>query len=792
MQIRLPNAAPSSESEGSLLRHFVGRQAQRERFQKLLAMPSGSALPLVVVHGATGSGKSLLGRRILTELNGALPDRIAPWFPCELRCPAVLLDLRQEALVHDPLCALQALRDSLEIECPRFDLAMAWRHRLQEQGGGPGLWRTEAEALAAEAVEELADYGPDELPSAQPARFATTRLAGLLRGTKLGEWLQSREGGDDFLVLRELPVSAFSYRLVLERLADDLHKNLPKRTSGACRLLVVLDAFERTNGREDAWVRELYECLAPFSLILVLGRERLDWAKHDSDWGKAKVCEQHPLSGLSADDAEHFLTLSGVDSDTLRGSLCALCQQGQTYDPQALGLCADMARTLSPKALSELPTTATPFAALLEHFLRALPHDDRGLIEQLALVPHFDREAVRACTMLASRWDWLQALSFLEPVELDWYTFSAPVQEVVRAQKTRKESEHETWERHWQGRSKRDTDRFAALAWYHAWCRKPEEALKLWKVLAERERSAEQRRGHAELLAWWELTGLERRKPTKTVEVEALSALGVEVGLSQLGAASQRRAIWCQKAALNAVDEKKSPQLWAAIQNHLGDAYTRLQDGDRNQNRARAVACYESALRIYTKLELPQQATTVRGRLGGAYLELAHGSRKENLTRAISCHQASLRIYTPEKFPQEWAAAQSDMGYAYTELPSGNRDANLAQARAYYEAASRIYTEESHPIEWAVLQERISVLEWLQGRKDEARLLLERALEIFQNHGDLERIEHAQNTLQLWEPTPTSPVHRPKPQVAIFLALMIPVAFALWGAIQFLLGRLHG
>jgi tetratricopeptide (TPR) repeat protein len=132
------------------------------------------------------------------------------------------------------------------------------------------------------------------------------------------------------------------------------------------------------------------------------------------------------------------------------------------------------------------------------------------------------------------------------------------------------------------------------------------------------------------------------------------------------------------------------------------------------------------------------------------------------------------------------------MGYAYTELPSGNRDANLAQARAYYEAASRIYTEESHPIEWAVLQERISILEWLQGRKDEARLLLERALEIFQNHGDLERIEHAQNTLQLWEPTPTSPVHRPKPQVAIFLALMIPVAFALWGAIQFLLGRLHG
>jgi hypothetical protein len=91
-----------------------------------------------------------------------------------------------------------------------------------------------------------------------------------------------------------------------------------------------------------------------------------------------------------------------------------------------------------------------------------------------------------------------------------------------------------------------------------------------------------------------------------------------------------------------------------------------------------------------------------------------------------------------------------------------------------------------------VLQERVSILEWLQGRKDEARLLLERALEIFQQQGDLERIEHAQNTLQLWEPTPTAPTYRPKPKVAIFLVLMVPIAFALWGAIQLLLGRLHG
>ena len=431
--------------------------------------------------------------------------------------------------------------------------------------------------------------------------------------------------------------------------------------------------------------------------------------------------------------------------------------------------------------------------------LEGLPDDNRLLVEQLALVPRFDREAMRACTMLESRWEWLRELSFLYPLGDGWYTFPTAVRAGVRQRWCERaralEGEHAAWQRHWQARSKTDTDSFAALAWYHQWCQKPEAALTRWKELAARERSAGQTRVNDELLTWWEPTELESRGPSTSIEAEALSALGSELGLRATEDTPDRllRAMQCFDSALSILTEKKSPRLWAGVKEQLGELYFRLRVGDRGANLTRAVACYEAALKVYVALQLPMDAARTRSCLGRSLQALPSGDRKENLTRAIANHQAALHLYTEQRFPQQWAAVQSDLGSAYAELPTGERDANLAHARECYQAAARVYTQDSHPIEWAVLQERVSVTQWLAGKHTEARQLLETALSVFREQGALVKVEEAQTTLQLWDPKPLPDEHRLKRRksVILFLSLIVVLTVVLWGVVRFAMGQQH-
>ncbi len=79
--------------------------------------------------------------------------------------------------------------------------------------------------------------------------------------------------------------------------------------------------------------------------------------------------------------------------------------------------------------------------------------------------------------------------------------------------------------------------------------------------------------------------------------------------------------------------------------------------------------------------------------LGNAWSDLPSGNRDENLRQAIACYEAALRVRTETDFPQDWATTQNNLGNAWSNLPSGNRDANLRQAIACYEAALRVSTE---------------------------------------------------------------------------------------------------
>jgi tetratricopeptide (TPR) repeat protein len=183
---------------------------------------------------------------------------------------------------------------------------------------------------------------------------------------------------------------------------------------------------------------------------------------------------------------------------------------------------------------------------------------------------------------------------------------------------------HADWQAYWQTRSQRDTDEYAALAWYHNYVRAPQQALASWIDKAVQARSKLNMTSHLELFDWWTPTEIEERSPRTPEEARALNSLGVGLSHATLGNRSMnlRRAIACYEAALRVRTESDFPSDWAKTQNNLGNAYRDLPTGDRDENLRRAIAHYEAALRVRTELDFPSDWAWTRFNLGLTFRDL--------------------------------------------------------------------------------------------------------------------------------------------------------------------------
>ena len=273
---------------------------------------------------------------------------------------------------------------------------------------------------------------------------------------------------------------------------------------------------------------------------------------------------------------------------------------------------------------------------------------------------------------------------------------------------------HKDWRAYWQSRAQRDTDEFAALAWYHDHVLDPQKALSTWKDQAEKARGERDMTSHLALLDWWAPTEIEQRASKTPAGTYALICLGFELGRATLGnlTLNLRRAIACYEAALRVYTEADFPSDLAGTQGNLGNAYAKLPTGDRGDNLRRAIACYEAALRVYTEADFPSDWARTQIYLGIAYWSLPAGDRGENLRRAIACYESALRVYTESDFPSDWARTQIYLGIAYWGLPAGDRGENLRRAIACYESALRVYTESDFPSDWATAQNNLGIAYW--------------------------------------------------------------------------------
>jgi len=718
----MPRSLAAGSSPSQELRHFTNREQERHVLSRLLALPSGQPLPVVMFYGVGGTGKSWLLRRLRTEA------------PPEI--PAALLDFDPQsggAPYHtDHSRALAELRRQLaSVECPRFDLAYSWLRFHEGVKEEPLLKDKGLAGIATETLAELATGTATGLPL---VGYFTKKLAAKVgktfKGSRLERWLAEKTNQEDFLRLRVQPAQEI-YPQLVDRFLLDLAENLPAQPGRACQGILFLDTAEALRigllgdaqiHQREQWLRDLHRSDSPLLLVLA-GRDRLSWEDADPEYRDHRFLEQHLVGGLSERDSRIFLQNCGITDPSLQEAVLRVSLDTETavtgndagYHPFSLGLCADTLRNepgADPASFDMAPGDVTRLA---DRFLKSLAGPAYEIwVRRLALTPRFDEAAARAA-FSASRdvnqdaaWQYLGGFSFVRAAdEPGWWTLHYRMrQALTEAYPGQAAADHQFWQDHWQRCSRGEIDDSAALAWYHQHALQPKEALKAWNTLAEKCFDACRMADHYRVLDWWEPTRLEAKEPASPEAATQLRCLGVELGRATLGSRIENvhREIACHEAGLCVYTETDCPAEWAKTQNNLGNAYQRLPEGNRGANLGKAITCFAAALRVRTETDCPAEWANTQNNLGIAYQNSREGDRGANLGKAIACFAAALRVRTETDFPDYWARLQNNLGRAYAKLPTGNQAANLGKAIACFAAALRVYTETDFPVYWAWTQ----------------------------------------------------------------------------------------
>jgi CHAT domain-containing protein len=151
-----------------------------------------------------------------------------------------------------------------------------------------------------------------------------------------------------------------------------------------------------------------------------------------------------------------------------------------------------------------------------------------------------------------------------------------------------------------------------------------------------------------------------------------------------------------------------SPELWATLQNNLGNAYRNRIRGDKAQNLEYAIAAFSAALEVYTRTDFPVDWATLQNNFGNAYRNRIKGDKAQNLEYAITAYTAALEVRTYNDFPVDWAMTQNNLGNAYRNRIKGDKAQNLEYAITAYTAALRVYTRTDYPEKWAKLQNNLA------------------------------------------------------------------------------------
>jgi len=155
---------------------------------------------------------------------------------------------------------------------------------------------------------------------------------------------------------------------------------------------------------------------------------------------------------------------------------------------------------------------------------------------------------------------------------------------------------------------------------------------------------------HRELLARCRREGIDAAFGDRVHGTELQSLLAELEQLTQLSQMPRRVQV-CREA-VDLVDRRATPALWAALQGELANSLAQDPLSERAQNIDEAIACYRRALEVYTREAFPVDWATTQNNLGNAYSERILGERAQNLEEAIACYRRALEVRTPATLPQ--------------------------------------------------------------------------------------------------------------------------------------------
>ena len=174
------------------------------------------------------------------------------------------------------------------------------------------------------------------------------------------------------------------------------------------------------------------------------------------------------------------------------------------------------------------------------------------------------------------------------------------------------------------------------------------------------------------------------------------------------------------RAALALVNRAQQPDLWAALQNDLGNSHAQNPRGERADNLEAAIAHYQQALEVYTRQAFPEDWAITQHNLGLAYASRIRGERADNLEAAIAHYQQALEVRTRQAFPEDWAITQRNLGLAYASRIRGERADNLEAAIAHHQQALEVRTRQAFPEDWAITQHNLAAAYRIRIRGERA------------------------------------------------------------------------
>ncbi len=301
---------------------------------------------------------------------------------------------------REALLRLRAdLENNFHIDFSHFDLGLAV---ILAREGGEAPPMVQVSPRLKSAFAAALEFTP-EIIRATTRVFGTELNAAMQKSGTLEQWVRKVGGTEEVIGLNQrlLENDQIAQDELVRRFTQDLAQNLPERPGFACRGVIFLDTYESLwTGREsgasaqarllDEWVRLLAEyCLASGVLLVITGREQMNWADTDMDW--EELLDQQLMGGLSQDDAQEFLAKRGIGAargekpTPLQLAILRCANTAPTpTDPLAchslyLALCADIVLNTretegadpAPAMFAQVPSSQTA-SALATRFLKSL------------------------------------------------------------------------------------------------------------------------------------------------------------------------------------------------------------------------------------------------------------------------------------------------------------------------------------------------------------------------------------------------------------------------------------